>query len=155
MAAEDFNNDKKDAGEMGAGHCVTAFYELILVNSDDSSQGVDDLVFQDNSKPVSAAKAPADDWLYVKFRYKRPNSETSELMTKMAGIRNYTAIPDNDFVFASAVTEFALVLKHSDYQGGANLRDVIDRAKASRGTDEDGYRAQFIQLAELAYTFFR
>ena len=157
MAAEDFNNDKKDAGEMGAGHCVTAFYELIPVNSNDSGQSVDALVFQDNSEPLqtTSAKAPAGDWLYVKFRYKQPDSDKSQLMTTMAGIRNYTAKPDNDFEFASAVAEFALVLKNSDYQGGANLRDVIERAKASRGTDEGGYRAQFIQMAELAYTFFR
>lgn len=157
MAAEDFNNDKKDAGEMGAGHCVTAFYELIPMGSEDSSQSVDDLVFQDNSKPLNTVspKAPTDDWLYVKFRYKQPSSDKSQLITTMAGVKNYTNHPDNDFVFASAVAEFALVLKNSDYQGGANLRDVIDRAKASRGVDEDGYRAQFIQLAELAYTFFR
>lgn len=61
----------------------------------------------------------------------------------------------DDFVFASTVTEFALVIKNSDYHGGANLWNVIDRAKASRGADEDGYRTQFIQLTELAYTFFR
>ena len=155
MAAEDFNNDKKDAGEMGAGHCVTAFYELIPVNSNDSGQSVDALVFQDNSEPLQTASAKAGDWLYVKFRYKQPDSDKSQLMTTMAGIKNYTAKPDNDFVFASAVAEFALVLKNSDYQGSANLQDVIERAQASRGTDEDGYRAQFIQMAELAYTFFR
>lgn len=155
MAAEDFNNDKKDAGEMGAGHCVTAFYELIPVNSNDSGQSVDALVFQDNSEPLQTASAKAGDWLYVKFRYKQPDSDKSQLMTTMAGIKNYTAKPDNDFVFASAVAEFALALKNSDYQGSANLRDVIERAQASRGTDEDGYRAQFIQMAELAYTFFR
>ena len=155
MAAEDFNNDKKDAGEMGAGHCVTAFYELIPVNSNDSGQSVDTLVFQDNSEPLQTASAKAGDWLYVKFRYKQPDSDKSQLMTTMAGIKNYTAKPDNDFVFASAVAEFALALKNSDYQGSANLRDVIERAQASRGTDEDGYRAQFIQMAELAYTFFR
>lgn len=157
MAAEDFNNDKKDAGEMGAGHCVTAFYELIPVSSSDTGQSVDELVFQDKAElaPSSAAKAPADDWLYVKFRYKQPDSEKSQLITKMAGTANFTAKPDNDFVFASAVAEFALVLKDSDYQGTASLRNVIDRAKASRGADEDGYRAQFIQLTELAYTFFR
>ena len=155
MAAEDFNNDKKDAGEMGAGHCVTAFYELIPVNSNDSGQSVDALVFQDNSEPLQPSSAKAGDWLYVKFRYKQPDSDKSQLMTTMAGIKNYTAKPDNDFVFASAVAEFALALKNSDYQGSANLRDVIERAQASRGTDEDGYRAQFIQMAELAYTFFR
>lgn len=152
LAAEDFNNDKKDAGEMGAGHCVTAFYELALVDSADNPS-VDALVFQNNSQPV--VKTPAKDWLYVKFRYKQSDSSESQLLTTMAGINDYTATPDSDFVFASAVTEFALVLKGSAYTGDASLQNAIINARASRGIDEDGYRAQFIQLAELASTFYR
>ncbi len=153
LEAQDFNNDQKDAGEMGAGHCVTAFYELVLVDSTETWNSVDPLVFQDNEKPET--KQPARDWLYVKFRYKQPESDKSELLTTMAGIDNYTDAPDSDFVFASAVAEFALVLKGSEYRGGASLTSAVQRAKAARGTDEDGYRAQFIQLAELASTFYR
>ena len=153
LAAEDFNNDKKDAGEMGAGHCVTAFYELVLVDAAEAWNSVDPLVFQDSAKPET--KKPASDWLYVKFRYKAPESSESKLLTTMAGISNVTENPDSDYVFASAVAEFALVLKNSEYKSHATLADAIERAKASRGTDEDGYRAQFIQLAELANTLYR
>ncbi len=155
LSAEDFNNDKKDAGEMGAGHCVTAFYEIIPVGSDDTSAAVDDLVFQNNAKPVFADKKPAADWMFVKLRYKQPDGNESKLITAIAGKKNYTAQPDKDFLFASAVAEFGLLLKNSEYSGKANFMSLIERARASRGTDEDGYRAQFIQLAELAHTFFR
>ncbi len=153
LAAEDFNNDKKDAGEMGAGHCVTAFYELVLVDATEAWNSIDPLVFQDGKKPET--QKPASDWLYVKFRYKQPESSESQLLTTMAGIGNVTENPDSDFVFASAVAEFALVLKNSEYKSAASLSGAIERAKASRGMDEDGYRAQFIQLAELANTLYR
>ena len=142
---EDFNNDRKDAGEVGAGHCVTAFYELVLVGSGAGS--VDQPVFADSNE---SAKQPADDWMYVKLRYKQPDSDTSQLITKMAGRANYTATPDNDFLFASAVSEFALLLKDSDYAGDADYNSLISRAESARGADPDGYRAQFVQLAGLA-----
>jgi Ca-activated chloride channel family protein len=144
LNAEDFNNDRKDAGEVGAGHCVTAFYELVLVGS--GTGGVDQPVFADNNEAVK----PADDWMYVKLRYKQPDSDTSQLITKMAGKANYTATPDNDFLFASAVAEFSLLLKNSEYAGSANFDSLISRATTARGADPDGYRSQFLQLASLA-----
>jgi Ca-activated chloride channel family protein len=145
---EDFNNDQKDAGEMGAGHCVTAFYEIILVGGE-GSDDIDDLVFQQEGEDTPAVE-PAADWLYLKVRYKQPGGEESKLMTVMAGIADYTAYPDEDFRFASAVAEFALLLKGSDYAGEANFPALIERARAAKGVDEEGYRAQFVQLAELA-----
>ncbi len=146
MNAEDFNNDRKDAGEMGAGHCVTAFYELALVGSGAGS--VDDLVFQSGNQ-ASKAK-PEKDWMYVKLRYKQPDATSSQLLTVMAGEKNYTAKPDNDFLFASAVAELALLLKNSSYAGDADFSSLIARAQSARGSDPEGYRAQFIQLAGLA-----
>ena len=146
---EDFNDDQKDAGEMGAGHCVTAFYELILTDSPESIKDIDDLVFQDNA-PAPATVPIADDWLYVKLRYKQPDSDTSQLITLMGGKKNYTQTPDSDFLFASAVAEFALILKQSEFAGNANYENLIQRAKAARGVDEDGFRAQFIQIADTA-----
>ena len=83
MAAEDFNDDRKDAGEMGAGHTVTAFYEIILIGSGLSSGNIDDLVFQ-NSDTRSADTAPEDDWMYVKARYKLPDADTSQKITLWA-----------------------------------------------------------------------
>lgn len=149
LDAQDFNNDKKDAGEMGAGHTVTVFYELIMVGSKD----IDDLVFQPDFYDKDAK--PASDWMYVKTRYKLPNQNKSRLMTLMAGEKNYTTRPDDDFRFASAVAEFALILKNSEHKGEANFRNLIERARDSRGYDADGYRAQFLQLAELAYEMYR
>ena len=153
LAAEDFNNDRKDAGEMGAGHCVTAFYELVLVDATEAFSSVDPLMFQNGKQPEP--KKPASDWMYVKFRYKQPESSESKLLSTMAGVANVTDAPDSDFVFASAVAEFALVLKDSQFKGNASLASAVSRAKASRGIDEDGYRAQFVQLAELAGTLYR
>ncbi len=143
---EDFNNDRKDAGDMGAGHCVTAFYELTLIGSGAGS--VDDLVFQDNTK--AAASALPVDWMFVKLRYKKPDAAESRLITLMAGQSHYTDRPDADFLFASAVAEFALLLKNSDHLGNASFDSLIRRAEAARGTDPNGYRAQFVQLAGLA-----
>ncbi len=148
LRPEDFNDDKKDAGEMGAGHTVTVFYELILVGSKD----IDDLVFQNNS---SSRVNPAQDWMYVKTRYKLPDENTSRLMTLLAGEDDFTSNPDDDFLFASAVAELALILKDSQYKGEASFRSLIERARSSRGYDADGYRSQFLQLAELAYEMYK
>lgn len=150
---EDFNDDKKDAGEMGAGHCVTVFYEIILVGGE-ASDNIDDLVFQQGGEDPPSAQ-PANDWLYLKVRYKDPGGSASKLITVMAGAADYTAEPDADFRFASAVAEFALLLKGSDYAGDASFTSLIPRARAAKGMDEDGYRAQFIQLAQLAQAMMR
>jgi Ca-activated chloride channel family protein len=149
LNAQDFNDDKKDAGEMGAGHTVTVFYEISLLGSG----GIDNLIFQDND--TSSSAKPASDWMYVKTRYKLPDENESRLMTKMAGEYDFTAYPDDDFRFASAVAEFALILKNSQYKGDANFSSLIDRARDSRGDDNDGYRSQFLQLADLAHAMYR
>ena len=151
---EDFNDDKKDAGEVGAGHSVTVFYELVLVGNEGEGK-VDDLVFQDNDESDVEEEANAfevENWMYVKFRYKLPHEDESILFTKMAGLGNFTNTPDDDFLFASAVTEFALLLKDSEYASDASYDSLIERAKDSKGDDDNGYRSQFIQLAELAET---
>jgi Uncharacterized protein containing a von Willebrand factor type A (vWA) domain len=147
LNAEDFNDDEKDAGEMGAGHCVTVFYEIIPVGGE-GSDSIDDLVFQQDDE--ASAAEPAADWFYLKIRYKQPGEADSRLMTVMAGAADYAAYPDEDYRFASAVAEFALLLKGSQYAGDASFPALIERARAARGVDTDGYRAQFVQLAELA-----
>lgn len=153
LNAEDFNNDKKDAGEMGAGHCVTAFYEIILVSSSENSDNIDDLVFQNNSG--TETKKPEDNWIHVKLRYKYPDSDVSKEITIYAGEDNYTRNPDSDFRFASAVTEFALLLKGSEFAPDASFESLIGRAIASRGEDKEGYRNEFIELAQRAQQLYR
>ena len=151
LNAEDFNDDKKDAGEVGAGHSVTVFYELILAGTDESSDNIDDLIFQENDDEDQEASAfDVEDWMYVKIRYKLPDEDESVLFSKMAGVDDFTYRPDDDFLFASAVAEFALLLKNSEYASDANYDSLIERAQDSRGDDEHGYRSQFIQLAEIA-----
>ncbi len=149
---EDFNDDKKDAGEMGAGHCVTVFYEIILIGGNDEDN-IDDLVFQNNEE--TAAAKPEAEWLYLKVRYKQPGEYSSQKITVPAGVADYTAQPDDDFRFASAVAEFALLIKNSNYAADASFPALIERARAAKGIDSDGYRAQFVQLAELAETMMR
>ncbi|MBN2878654.1 MAG: von Willebrand factor type A domain-containing protein [Clostridia bacterium] len=150
---EDFNDDKKDAGEVGAGHSVTVFYELILTGTGENSANIDDLIFQDNEdKEEEVSAFDIDEWMYVKIRYKLPDEDESKLFTKMAGVDNFTYHPDDDFLFASAVAEFALLLKDSEYASDASYDSLIERAKESKGDDEFGYRAQFIQLADMAKT---
>ena len=110
---------------------------------------VDDLVFQDNDEKPRVTE-PANDWMYVKLRYKLPDAQESELLTVMAGVADYTKNPDDDFRFASAAAELALLLKGSEYAGDANFASLIERAKGAKGVDEDGYRAEFIRLAQHA-----
>lgn len=150
---EDFNDDHKDAGEMGAGHTVTVFYEIILVGGE-NLDNIDDLVFQQDDEETPSTE-PASNWLYLKVRYKEPGSDQSQLITVYSGTADYTAEPDADFRFASAVAEFALLLKGSEYAGDASFDSLIERARSAKGLDEDGYRAQFVQLAELAQAMLR
>ncbi|WBW98402.1 vWA domain-containing protein [Oceanirhabdus sp. W0125-5] len=140
---EDFNDDTKDAGDMGAGHTVTAFYEIIPYDSEEVVPGVDPLKYQNNVNNES------DEWLNVKIRYKHPDKNTSELVSRAIGNQNIKRINSIDFDFASAVVELGLILKDSEYKGNVSIDKVINRARQGKGIDMNGYRAEFIKLAEL------
>lgn len=143
LAARDFNDDKKDAGEMGAGHHMTAFYEIVPAGVTNGVANVDPLRYQ-------AAKGAAKGELAtVKLRYKDPKEETSRLMTQTVpavAAEN----PSEDFRFASAVSEYALLLVRSEYKGAASFASLLARARGAKGADLNGYRAEFIRLAEQA-----
>ena len=154
---EDFKNDKKDAGDMGSGHSVTALYEVIPagVSPDVDLRTPDSLRYQRNRGPdpepdvAEPGRTPSGEMLFVKVRYKTPTGETSKLLTHpVAG--GETDSPSVDFRFQTAVVEFALVLRKSAYRGQANLGEVIATARASLGADPDGYRSEFVRLAEAA-----
>lgn len=136
----DFNDDRRDAGEMGAGHSVTALYEIVPAGSA-SQTGTDDLAFQ------RAVLIPGSDLARVQIRYKRPGEEVSTLMEKRVGADG--GVSDN-FRFAAAVAEAALLLRNSEYKGQASYGHVLQAARAARGGDRDGYRAEFIRLMEVA-----
>ena len=146
LKAKDFNDDKKDAGEIGSGHSMTAFYEIVPAQSAGAAGGsVDPLKYQKSTVVESA------ELFTVKMRWKAPDGEKSRL--KEIAWRAADIIrpePSEDFQFASAVAEFALLLENSKFKGDASFKDVLERARAAKGADEEGYRAEFIRLAELA-----
>ncbi len=142
---EDFNDDTKDAGEMGAGHSVTALYEIIPAGADMNFPGVDELRYQSNASPV--APDPRAELLTVKTRYKRPYGNQSILfdLKVQGGVVPLTRASD-DFRFAAAVAEFGLLLRESPFKGNASFENVLQMAQQSRGTDEEGHRAGFVNL---------
>jgi Ca-activated chloride channel family protein len=152
---EDFNDDKKDAGEMGAGHTVTALYEIIPAGSDESLKSIDPLKYQSNrgeEKSVEPVKAdPHAELMTVKLRYKQPDGNTStkvEIPVK-GRVLELDETSDN-FRFSAAIAEFGLLLRNSQYKEDASMEQVIAMAKAARGEDEEGYRAEFLKLVKLA-----
>ncbi|MBT9873696.1 DUF3520 domain-containing protein [Bacteroides salyersiae] len=146
---EDFNNDAKDAGEMGAGHTVTAFYEVVPAGiKSDFTGKVDDLKYQ-KTKPTPAATNNSKELLTVKLRYKAPDGNTSKKIEQPLIDDNKEKV-SSDFRFASAVAMFGQLLRDSDFKGDATYDKVISLAKTSLDNDEKGYRREFIRLAETA-----
>ncbi|MBI9016228.1 MAG: VWA domain-containing protein [Phycisphaerae bacterium] len=148
---EDFNDDKKDAGEIGAGHTVTALYELVPVGVKVPA-GVDKLKYQTNVETeVSDAAKMSNELLTVKLRYKAPDGAKSELISFPVSQqdRSFTQCSE-DFKFACSVAGFGMLLRDSKYSGDLEYEDVLKMAKAGKGDDDAGYRAEFIKLVEMA-----
>lgn len=147
---EDFNDDKKDAGEMGSGHTVTALYEIVPVGIESEYlKNIDTLKYQTENSLSAAAKS--NEVLTVKLRYKSPDANKSKLMEKVI-IDQHTAFDktSENFRFAVAVAEFGLFLRQSEFKGMANYEQIIELAKNAKGSDEEGYRAEFIKLVKTA-----
>jgi Ca-activated chloride channel family protein len=146
---EDFNDDKKDAGEMGAGHTVTALYELIPAGADEEIGSIDPLKYQKNSTTVKSD--PNAELLTVKLRYKEPDGLTSKLYENpvKGKVLDLSATSEH-FRFSAAVAEFGLLLRESEFKATATIEEVIQLAQGSRGEDEEGYRAEFIKLVKTA-----
>lgn len=151
LANEDFNNDKKDAGEIGSGHSVTAIYEIIPSSSNEVIDNIDSLKYQ---KLTTSSTSQSNELLTIKFRYKEPNDTTSKLIveTLLDEQLPFLTISKN-FKFATAVIEFGLLLKNSKYKGTSNYKEVIAMAKLAKGDDEDGYRSEFVRLVETCEIF--
>ncbi len=144
---EDFNDDTKDAGEMGAGHAVTALYEVVPVGvKSDYVPNVDKLKYQ-SVRNDAAVFFNTPELLTVKLRYKQPNGDKSVKIEHplIDSERNSTSA---DMRFASAVAMFAQLLRDSKYKGDATYAQVINLAKSAYGQDTDGYRREFVRLAE-------
>jgi Ca-activated chloride channel homolog len=158
LAARDFRDDTKDAGEIGAGHSVTALYEIALVGEETVGPGVEPLKYQPRSEPEAASAKPAAvdpaasrELLTVKLRWKRPDGDTSTLhevpLTDRGGA---FATAPADLRFAAAVAAFGMILRESDQKGEATLALVAKIAAESLGRDEGGYRAEFLDLVRRA-----
>jgi Ca-activated chloride channel family protein len=145
---EDFADDRKDAGELGAGHTVTALYEVVPTGASlaGTAGDLDSLKYQTIQLKPGAEKS--DEWLTVQLRYKEPTGTASRLITQPVRARGKLAEPTGDFRFASAVVAFGLVLRESEYRGTATLDQVIALARGSEGEDADGERAEFVRLVE-------
>lgn len=146
---EDFNNDAKDAGELGAGHTVTAFYEVIPVGVKNDYVGkVDDLKYQKKQKET-VKPTGSNELLTVKLRYKAPDKDVSKKM-ELPFVDNKGNNVSSDFHFASAVAMFGQLLRNSDFKGDASYDKVIELAKQGLNNDDKGYRREFVRLVETA-----
>ncbi|MDQ6612169.1 MAG: VWA domain-containing protein [Gemmatimonadota bacterium] len=144
---EDFIDDRKDAGDIGSGHSVTAFYEVVPVGVTGTTEirASDGLRY---AKPSEETRAKANEMMYVKLRYKRPGDSTSQLMTHVVDTRDDRVTASNDFRFAASVASFGMLLRNSDYKGNANGASVLTMAREAAGRDDGGYRAEFVRLVE-------
>lgn len=143
---EDFNDDTKDAGEMGSGHNVTALYELIPSGTDEKIRSVDPLRYQDSGSKSNAAGQNSE-YLNIKLRYKKPDGQTSMLFEKpVKGYINDIDDASDNLKFAASVAEFGMILRNSEFKGNATLEGAARLAKEGKGEDEDGYRSEFIRL---------
>ena len=147
LAREDFKDDTKDAGEIGAGHTVTAIYELIPPGADVPGPDVDPLKYQEEVRPAGASKS--SELMNVKLRFKRPDADVSREAVFPVNDRSTTSLTAN-LGFASAVTQFAMLLRKSEFKGRASWASTLELARRYKGEDPGGYRAEFIKLAELA-----
>ncbi len=150
LKKEDFNDDKKDAGELGAGHTVTALYEIVPAGSDEELPSVDDLKYQKTT--ATDQSEHTNEWLTVKFRYKKPDSSKSQLIVKTLKSKSSKfAKSSENFRFSAGVAGFGMLLRDSEFKGSATYKDVLAWAKNAKGPDKEGYRAEFIQLVQTAH----
>ncbi len=144
---EDFNDDTKDAGEMGSGHNVTALYELVPAGSDKKIPSVDPLKYQVSASKNLDEKNYSSEYLTIKLRYKKPDGKTSMLLDKPVKgyISEFEDTSDN-LRFAAAVSEFGMILRNSEFKGNSTLEGAAKLARSARGEDEDGYRSELIRI---------
>ena len=148
LAAEDFNDDRKDSGDLGAGHTVTALYEIIPTGVDTGThiRNLDELRYQHTDERVSLRDSP--EMLFVKLRYKDPTGSRSRLISH--AVRDVDVTLSSDFTFAASVAAFGMVLRDSKYRGAVDLAAVLRWARDSVGPDLEGYRREFMRMVEEA-----
>ncbi|MGH9241424.1 MAG: YfbK domain-containing protein [Vicinamibacterales bacterium] len=154
LRAEDFNNDLKDAGDMGAGHTVTALFEIVPRGGTVPGPSIDPSVFQPAPRSESAVQPAipnSNDLLVLRLRYKLPDAaESTRMDVPLADRAVAFQRADPDVRFAAAVAAFGMILKDSSYKGDATLEWVLDTASGSVGRDRGGYRDEFVSLVRKA-----
>ncbi|WP_461631129.1 vWA domain-containing protein [Labilibaculum euxinus] len=147
LASEDFEDDTKDAGELGSGHSVTALYEIKLMKNKKKQD--QELKYQNTS--LNANAYTGNELATVKFRYKKPDGKKSLLLEKIiSNTRIDRRELSNNFKFSASVAGFGLLLRDSKFKGNCSYGMLIDLAQQSKGEDKEGYRSEFIQLMKLA-----
>ena len=144
LKAKDFNDDKKDAGELGAGHSVTALYELIPAESSEVTENVDETTWVKN-KVVDQ-----DGLMKLKLRYKCPDEDVSKRIVTVFKEESLNQEISDNFLFASAVTQFGLILRDSKYKADSSFKSIKSLTEESKGKDPHGYRKEFLQMVEKA-----
>ena len=146
---EDFNNDKKDAGELGAGHQVTALYEIIPATSGEEVKTTDPLKYQ--QPVISNKKSYGTEVLTLKMRYKLPDDSTSNLMVDVLENRceDFKNASDN-MKLACAVAQFGMLLRNSTYKGNTSVQTTLAIAESLQNEDHEGYVSEFKRLVKLA-----
>lgn len=149
LQKEDFNNDKKDAGELGSGHSVTALYEIIPVGVKSKFvEKADPLKYQRSKKQNTGTSA---ELMTIKFRYKKPDEQVSKLMEHVVTDSNNTwGNTSDNFRFTAAVAQFGMLLLNSEFKQQSSYDNVLSLASEAKGDDKEGYRSEFIQLVEKA-----
>jgi Ca-activated chloride channel family protein len=147
MANQDFNDDTKDAGELGAGHSVTAIYEI--VQRDRQSNQADDLRYQDQN--INDMAASSGEIMTIKFRYKNPGEDQSILIERPVAyqVQNFQDTQPA-FRFAAAVAQWGMLLRDSEYRGDSSFQWVLDTARSAVDYDPYGLKAEFLNLVELS-----
>ena len=147
LAREDFSNDKVDAGEIGAGHRVTALYEIIPAGG---KGHIEPLRYGDRSKP----QGKAGELAHVRLRYKQPSSDSSQLLEYPIEVKSAVALAktSDDFRFAASVAAFGQLLRGGKYIGGFGYDDIVSLARGGLSADNEGYRREFVSLVKLAGT---
>lgn len=144
LKREDFNNDKVDAGDIGAGHSVTAIYEI--TPTDSKKPSIDPLRYADKAKQVTSSSD--SEYGFLKVRYKLPNEKKSKLLEQAITALNTGVNSDTQFSIAAA--GFAQLLRNSQHTGDLNFEQIINTAERHKGSDKFGYRSEFIQLVRMA-----
>lgn len=144
---EDFNNDKKDAGDLGSGHTVTALYEIIPVGVESEFFKIDDLKYQKTTIDPKANRS--EELMTIKFRYKKPDEDVSKLIVHPLVDSNIPLAKTSDnFRWSASVAAFGMLLRESEYIKNLSYDAVVQMAQLSKGEDKEGYRIEFINMVK-------